>query len=204
MYALKITETPTLQTSQTTPNPWKTMEFNIHRLIEKLLLSATPYWLLLTDSLSSLFISTVDTITSPRLTELFVLHVFSKYGIPSHVTSNRGIELVSTFFCLLGKVLDTKHHFTSGYHPEGDGQTECTNQTLKQYLWIYFNYQQDNWSDLLTIVEFAYNSAQNATMGLTPFYANKGYHPNLTIHPEWDIASLWAWDYMADCDELHQ
>ena len=25
--------------------------------------------------------------------------------------------------------LDMKLHFTSGYHPEGDGQTECTNQT---------------------------------------------------------------------------
>ena len=30
-------------------------------------------------------------------------------------------------------------------YPEGDGQTERTNQTLKQYLWIFCNYQQDNW-----------------------------------------------------------
>ena len=31
-------------------------------------------------------------------------------------------------------------HFTLGYHPEDDGQTECTNQTLKQYLHVYCNY----------------------------------------------------------------
>ena len=38
-------------------------------------------------------------------------------------------------------------HFTSGYHPEGDdGQTKWTNQTLEQYLQVYSNYQQDNWS----------------------------------------------------------
>jgi len=43
--------------------------------------------------------------------------------------------------------LDMKIHFTSGYHPEGDGQTEQTNQTLEQYLRVYCNYQQDNWSD---------------------------------------------------------
>ena len=42
-------------------------------------------------------------------------------------------------------------HFTSGYHPEGDGQTERANQTLEQYLQSYCNYQQDNWSKLLPL-----------------------------------------------------
>ena len=82
----------------------------------------------------SIFIPTINTITSPMLAKLFVLHVFSKHGVPSHVTSNHGTEFVSAFFHLLGKVLDMKLHFTSGYHPEGDGQTERTNQTLEQYL----------------------------------------------------------------------
>ena len=54
-------------------------------------------------------------------------------------------------------------HFTSGYHPEGNGQTECTNQTLEQYLHVYCNYQQDNWSELLPLAEFAYNNALSAT-----------------------------------------
>ena len=85
-----------------------------------------------------------------------------------------------------------KLHFTSGYHLEGDGQTECTNQTLEQYLWVYCNYQQDNWSKLLPLAEFAYNNALNATTGVTPFFANKGYHPNTSVHPECDLASLQA------------
>ena len=75
-------------------------------------------------------------------------------------------------------------HFTSGYHPEGDGQTEHTNQTLKQYLCIFCNYQQDNWNTLLPLAEFAYNNTPSATTGTPPFFANKGYHPNLTIHLE--------------------
>ena len=77
-----------------------------------------------------------------------------------------------------------KSHFTSGYHPEGDGQTERTNQTLEQYIRVYCNYQQDNWFTLLPLAEFAYNNTLSATTTVTPFYANKGYHLNLTIHLE--------------------
>ena len=92
--------------------------------------------LVIVDCLSkqSLFIPTHDTITSLQLTQLFVLHVFSKHSVPSHITSDHGTEFVSHFFQSLGTTLDMKLHFTSRYHPKGDGQTEQTNQTLEQYL----------------------------------------------------------------------
>src|SRR3979490_1136607 len=155
-------------------------------------------------SKQGIFIPTTDTITSPKLTKLFVLHVFSKHRIPSHVTSDRGSEFVSHFWCSLGKALDTKLHYTSGYHLEGDGQTEHTNQTLEQYLCVYCNYQQDNWASLLPLAEFTYNNAPSATTGILPFFANKGYHPNLTIHPECDLASSRAQDFVVDLDKLDQ
>ena len=128
-----------------------------------------------------IFIPTHDTITSAELAKLFVLHVFSKHGVPSHVTSNRGSEFVSHFFRSLGKALDMTLHFTSGYHLEGDGQTERTNQTLEQYIRVYSNYQQDNWSELLPLTKFTYNNARSVTTGISPFFVNKGYHPNLTV-----------------------
>ena len=37
-----------------------------------------------------------------------------------------------------------------------------------------------------------------------PFFANKGYHPNLTVHPECDLASAHARNFVTDLDELHQ
>ena len=80
-------------------------------------------------------------------------------------------------------------HFTSGYHPEGDGQTKRMNQTLEQYLHVYCNYQQDNWSELLPLAEFAYNNAPSATTSVSPFFANKGYYPNITVYPGHGIAS---------------
>ncbi|KAF8624263.1 hypothetical protein AX17_007178 [Amanita inopinata Kibby_2008] len=161
--------------------------------------------LVIVDRLSkqSIFIPTTDTITAPELAKLFVIHVFSKHGVPSHVTSDRGSEFVSRFFCLIGTALNMQLHFTSGYHPEGDGQTECVNQTLEQYLCIFCNYQQDNWSELLPLAEFAYNNAPSATTSISPFFANKGYHPNLTVHPKHDLASQRAHDFAVNLDDLH-
>src|ERR1700730_6906257 len=151
-----------------------------------------------------IFIPTTNEVNATELARLFVLHIFSKHRVPSHVTSDRGSEFVSRFFHSLGKVLDMTLHFTSGYHPEGDGQTERTNQTLEQYLRCYCNYQQDNWSELLPLAEFAYNNAPSATTGISPFFANKGYHPNITVHPERDLSSARAKEFVVDLDELHQ
>ena len=132
------------------------------------------------------------------------MHVFSKHSDPKHVTSDRGPEFVSHFFRSLRKALDMKLHFTSGYHPEGDSQTEQTNQTLEQYLWIFCNYQQDNWYTLLPLAEFTYNNAPSATTGISLFFTIKGYHSSITVHPERDLASSRAKDLIVNLDKLHQ
>ena len=97
-----------------------------------------------------------------------------------------------------------KLHFTLDYHPEGDSQTERANQTLEQYLRMYCNYQQDNWSDLLPLAKFAYNNGPSATTGVSPFFANKGYHPNISMHPKHDLSSAWAREYVIDLESLQQ
>ena len=121
-------------------------------------------------SKQGIFIMTHDTITSSNLAQFFIIHVFSKHGVPAHVTCDQGSVFISHFFQSLGTALDMKLHFTSGYHPEGDRQTECNNQTLEQYIQVYYNYQQDNWFGLLPLAEFAYNNALSATTKVTPFY----------------------------------
>ena len=182
--------------------PWNSISIDF---IEKLPSSSGfDTILVIVDQLTKqvIFIPAHDTITSADLACLFVLHVFSKHGVPSYITSNRGSEFVSNFFRSLGTALDMQLHFTSGYHPKDDGQTKCTNQTLKQYLHVYCNYQQDNWSGLLLLAEFAYNNAPSTTTGVSPFFANKGYHPNITVHPERDITSSWTRNFAIDLNEL--
>ena len=161
--------------------------------------------LVIVDHLSKqgIFIPTHNTINSPELTKLFVAHVFSKHGVPSHVTSNRGSEFVSHFFRSLRKALRMTLYFTSGYHPEGDGQTEWTNQTLEQYLQIYCNYQQDNWAELLPLAEFSFNNSPSTTTSVSPFFANKGYHPDLAVNSKIGLSSTRAQEYTSNLSALH-
>src|SRR5882672_1201460 len=69
--------------------PWNSISMDF---IEKLPPSS-GYTLILVivDHLSkqSLFILTHYTIMSQQLAQLFILHVFSKHGVPSHITSDR-------------------------------------------------------------------------------------------------------------------
>src|SRR5258708_5524993 len=151
----------------------------------------------------SLFIPTHDSINSPELTQLFLTHVFLKHGMLSHVTSNQGSEFISHFFQSLGKLLWMVLHFMSGYHPEGDGQMERLNQVLEQYLQAYTNYQQDDWSSLLPLAEFTYNNAMNKTTRVSPFFANKGYHPSIAAEPDVQVSSTGAQCFISDLDDLH-
>src|SRR5258707_13055029 len=148
----------------------------------------------------AIFIPSHDTMNAPQVAQLFLTHVFSKHGVPSHITSDQGSEFVSHFFHSLGKLLRMRLHFTSGYHLEGDGQTERANQVLEQYLWTYTNYQQDNWATLLPMAKFAYNNTTNVMTGVSPFFTNKGYHPEFTADPQADTSSAEAQRFMVDLE----
>jgi IS30 family transposase len=174
------------------PQPWHSIAFD---LIKQLPTSNGHTAILnVVDRASKQLISipTNDKVTAPKIAKLFLQHVFTKHGVPLHVTCDCGLEFTSQFFRSLGNLLNINLHFTSGYNPQADGQSERANQMLEQYLWHYCSYQQDNWSDLLPLAEFAYNNAPNASTSVSPFFANKGYHPALDIHPERDVASLHA------------
>src|SRR5258707_8552701 len=175
-------DTPqTLWPPQTATNPWPALGVNLNGFHQ----TATCVRRIHSNpgnrgqTKQSLFIPTHNMVDAPQLAQLFLTHVFSKHSAPGHVTSNCRTGFVSHFFRSLGSLLSMKLHFTSGYHPEGNSQTEWINQVLEQYLQAYMNYQQDNWALLLPLVEFTYNNAVSTTTGISPFFETKGYHLRL-------------------------
>jgi hypothetical protein len=79
------------------------------------------------------------------------------------------------------KVMGVKQNLSTAYHPQTDGQTERVNQGLEAYLRVYVDYAQDDWSEWLPMAEFAYNNADHSSTGMSPFYANYGFHPRLEV-----------------------
>ena len=151
----------------------------------------------------ALFLPTTDEVTSEGVAQLYFQNIFSKHGVPMHITSDRGTEFISHFFCSLDMLLGIHLHFTSGYHPQADSQTERVNQTLEQYLHIHCNFQQDDWSCWLPIAEFTYNNAESAATGTTPFFANKGYHPALPTYPDRLSTSHTAHQLVTNLSNVH-
>ena len=119
-----------------------TLELNFHKLHQKtpffIWIQYNPDYYQLT--LQTIFVLAVDTIISYKLAKLFVIHVFFKDSILSHITSDYRSEFISNFFQSLETTLNMQLHFISGYHPKRDRQTENTNKILEQYLYIYYNY----------------------------------------------------------------
>jgi hypothetical protein len=132
------------------------------------------------------FLPCTKTINSKETADIIMKEVFRLHGLPSDIISDRGPQFISKFWKHLLEMLKVSCKLSSSYHPQSDGQTERTNQTLEQYLRCFINYQQDDWVDFLHFAEFAYNNSVHSSTGYTPFFANIGYHPRwmMVEHPE--------------------
>ena len=149
--------------------PWDTISVDF---IVKLLDSAGyDVVMVVVDSVTKRahFMPTFTTVNAARMAQLFIQQVWKHHGLPRKVVSNRGPQFVAEFTQELYWMLGIKLAATTAYHPQGDGQTECVNQELKQYLRLFFNQQQDDWTDLLLLAEFQYNNHVHSSMHHPPF-----------------------------------
>ena len=150
----------------------------------------------------TVFIPTFQDIDAEDLACIFLSQVFVKHGTLTDIISYRGKHFISHFWQLLCQLLGIKANLSTAYHPETDGQTEPVNQILEQYLQVYINEQQDNWDNLLPLAEFMYNNTLHSATMVTPFFANKGFHPKLEVSLE-PVVSEAAHQVATDLNELH-
>jgi Integrase zinc binding domain len=114
---------------------------------------------------------------SEDVATLFLERAFPFVGLPSRVISDRDTRFTSQFFREVCWQLNVKQNLSTAYHPQTDGQSECTNQTLETALRIYCNHQQNDWAQWLPILQYALNSQTSATTKQIPFITWMGYLP---------------------------
>ena len=115
--------------------------------------------------------------TAKDVADTFLREVWRLHGLPSEIISDIDVKFFGEFWESLCKSLGINQQMSTAYHPQTDGQTERTNQVLGGYLTNFVNYDQNDWYQLLPLVEYAYNNSKASAHKLTPFFANYGFHP---------------------------
>jgi hypothetical protein len=128
-------------------------------------------------------VPTTDTVTSEGMARLYRDHVWKLHGLPQQIISDRGPQFVSRFMKELNSILGIKTSASTAYHPQTDGQTERANQEIEQYLRLFINHRQDDWTEWLSLAEFCHNNRIQASTRQTPFMLNNGRHPRMGVEP---------------------
>ena len=115
--------------------------------------------------------------TASDLAVIFAREIWKHHGLPTDIVSDRDSRFTSEVWKEFLKILGIRPRMSTAFHPQTDGQTERLNQTIEAYLRAFVGKEQDNWASLLPMAEFAYNNSVTGGSGLTPFYANYGFHP---------------------------
>jgi hypothetical protein len=99
------------------------------------------------------------------------------HGLPAVIVSDRDTKFTSLFWQTLFDRYGTKLALSTSYHPQTDGQSERMVRTVKEMLRSVVNHKQDNWSEKLSSIEFAYNNSVHPSTNMTPFELDLGFHP---------------------------
>ena len=70
-----------------------------------------------------------------------------------------------------------------------DGQTKKQNSMMKAYFWAFVNFEQNDWAQLLPMMEFAYNNVKNASTNHIFFKLNCGYYPYVSSEEDFNLCS---------------
>ncbi|KAL0560461.1 hypothetical protein IC582_000866 [Cucumis melo] len=120
------------------------------------------------------FIPIKMTSTLDQLARLYVDKIVSQYGVPVSIVSDRDPRFTSKFWPSLQKAMGTGLKFSTSFHPQTDGQSERTIQTLEDMLRACVLQLKGSWDTHLPLMEFAYNNNYQSSIGMAPYEALYG------------------------------
>lgn len=108
------------------------------------------------------------------MARLYVNEVVRLHGVPLSIVSDRDPLFTSRLWPGIQRALGSKLNMSTAFHPQTDGQSKRTIQTLEDLLRACTMDFGGNWEDHLPLVEFTYNNSYQATIRMAPYKALYG------------------------------
>ncbi|KAI3680701.1 hypothetical protein L6452_35475 [Arctium lappa] len=123
---------------------------------------------------SAHFLPIKETYSLETLARLYIDEIVTRHGVPSSIVSERDARFTSTFWRSLQRELGSQLKLSTAYHPQTDGQSERTIQTLEDMLRACVIDFKGSWEIHLPLIEFSYNNSYHASIQAAPFEALYG------------------------------
>nr|GEX17398.1 putative reverse transcriptase domain-containing protein [Tanacetum cinerariifolium] len=131
---------------------------------------------------SAIFAPIRETDPMDKLTRIYLKEVVTRHEIPVSIISDRDPRFASNFWRSLQNALGIRLDMSTTYHPETDGQSERTIQTLKDMLRACAIDFEKGWVNHLPLVELSYDNSYHASIKATPFEALYGLKCRSPVH----------------------
>ena len=131
---------------------------------------------------SAHFIAIKLSFSVEQLAELYVAQIVRYHGIPKAIISDRDGRFTSKFWRSVHQAMGTKLTFSTAFHPQTDGQSERTIQTLEDMLRACVMDFKGTWDKKLPLIEFSYNNSFQASIGMAPYEALYGRRCRSPVH----------------------
>ncbi|XP_016177970.1 uncharacterized protein LOC107620303 [Arachis ipaensis] len=96
-------------------------------------------------------------------------NIICRFGLPSVLVSDNGTHFVNQRVWGVLEQYQIKHHKSSPYYPQGNGQAEATDKSLLKILTKMVTDAHKDWSEYLPLALWAYRTTRQGTTGVTPF-----------------------------------
>ena len=123
---------------------------------------------------SAHFLPIRETDKMEKLASLYIREVVSRHGVPVSIIPDRDSRFTSRFWQTLHKALRTRLDMSIAFHPQTDGQSGRTIQTLEDMQRACAIDFSGNWDTHSPLAEFSYNNSYHTSIQAAPFEALYG------------------------------
>ncbi|GJV86665.1 reverse transcriptase domain-containing protein [Tanacetum coccineum] len=109
-----------------------------------------------------------------KLAKIYTNEIVARHGVPVSIISDHDGRFTSHLWQAFQKALGTRLDMSTAYHPQTDGQSERTIQTLEDMLRACVMDFGGSWDTHLPLIEFSYNNSYHTSIKCAPFEALYG------------------------------